>query len=691
MTETTEAAPSMTLKPSARLQRFLGSELIADPNLAVLEFVKNAYDAGAKNVIVQFFLSGEPTSVSIADDGIGMDEDSFRFNWLRPGFSQKSITYRGDGPSLPQSGAAAKLATSRKPAGEKGLGRLSAGRLGKVLTVWTRPSKTSQWLRVEFDWSRFDDMYRAMDEISIPFEYRDSAPPEAFELGTLIQISDLSQSWVGKIPGRPAPGRPRTRLGRLKQDLSFLIRAQAGKDKKFHLELDADVVTETSDVGIISPESSRLDTAQYVYRFEISAQPIPNDDLYNVNVERSIQRSAEAVRATGRPSAEKLESTTDKALSATKWPGPVTGFFLYTPPPAGRRAQDIDLASTGVLLYRDDVLVEPYGLPGNDWLGVEARKASRQGHAAIQPSTFSGEVQVSRTTNPELVDMSNRLGLLDNDASAEFIRLLRREFDVFEEIIYTEVLIEGNWQGSREKKAAQQAELGERFAQLRLKALAHRAGQPLQAMGFDVVGLQVLADDESIPAGIRAKLKSHADKIETNVERLARVVRELSTSPSLDSSEFDIALLIEQIVSDSSSLADQHEVQLVTEDALETFVFAARALVQEVLLELVTNAIEAARNTNRVGTVTVQLSRPTSTYVEVRVRDDGSGFGEQSSSVHDLGLIQSTKGRPAEGLVTAENSIVATRGALWVESTNDSGTCFVVQIPTGASPAPGKK
>lgn len=690
MVETNSDSPEMTLKPSARLQRFLGSELISDPNLAVLEFVKNAYDAGAKRVVVRFTLGNEPTSVSIADDGIGMDEKSFRFNWLRPGFSQKSIAYRGDAPSQAGSSTASKLASARKPAGEKGLGRLSAGRLGKVLIVWTRPSKDSHWLRVEFDWSRFDDMYRAMDEISIPFEYRDSAPAEAFDHGTLIQITDLTQSWVGRIPGRPAPGRPRTRLGRLKQDLSFLIRAQTGNDKKFQLELDADVLTDTNDVGVISPESSRLDTAQYVYRFDIGAQLIPDSDQYALHIQRTIERNAEATKATGREAIEELPPTTDKTLSATKWPGTVTGFFLYTPPPAGRRAQDIDLASTGVLLYRDDVLVEPYGLPGNDWLGVEARKASRQGHAAIQPSTFSGEVQINRSTNPELVDMSNRLGLLDNDASAEFIRLIRHEFDVFEELIYTEVLIEGNWQGSREKKAAQQAELAERVAQLRLKALAHRAGQPLQAMGFDVVSLQAMADDESIPADIRSRLKSHADKIEINVERLARVVRELSSAPSLDSSEFDIAPLIDQVVSDSTSLAEQHEVQLVTGRLMETAVFGARALVREVLLELVTNAIEAARSDERVGTVGVELSQPSPTHVEVRVTDDGAGFGEQSTRVHDLSLIQSTKGRPAEGLVTAENSIVATRGALWVESTSEEGTSIVVQIPTGASPAPGK-
>jgi DNA mismatch repair ATPase MutL len=46
--------------PSARLQRCLGKELIADPNLTIAEFVKNSYDAGATEVYVEFKLGGHP-------------------------------------------------------------------------------------------------------------------------------------------------------------------------------------------------------------------------------------------------------------------------------------------------------------------------------------------------------------------------------------------------------------------------------------------------------------------------------------------------------------------------------------------------------------------------------------------------------------------------------------------------------
>src|SRR5207302_9630977 len=85
--------PRLFFEPSARLQKFLGRELIADPNLAIAEFVKNAYDAGATEVYMDFELKGVPKeqqSLTISDNGSGMDFAAFRSNWMRPGFSEKA-------------------------------------------------------------------------------------------------------------------------------------------------------------------------------------------------------------------------------------------------------------------------------------------------------------------------------------------------------------------------------------------------------------------------------------------------------------------------------------------------------------------------------------------------------------------------------------------------------------------------
>src|SRR5204863_1300784 len=79
-------------EPSARLQQFLGRELIADPNLAIIEFIKNSYDAGATDVYVDLTVASrtpEEQLIRISDNGTGMTLEEFRENWMHPGFSYK--------------------------------------------------------------------------------------------------------------------------------------------------------------------------------------------------------------------------------------------------------------------------------------------------------------------------------------------------------------------------------------------------------------------------------------------------------------------------------------------------------------------------------------------------------------------------------------------------------------------------
>lgn len=701
------ADKSMRLKPSARLQRFLGRELIGDPNLALLEFVKNSYDAGASSVIVDFQFTTSPSSLVIADNGIGMNEESFRFNWLRPGFSQKSSEYRNDGPRISPEREPVRHASDREPAGEKGLGRLAAGRIGDIMIVWSRMHETDQWLKVTFDWSTFDNMYVAMDEIDIPFEHVDDGPRDAFAYGTVVEILGLRQTWVGRVPGRPAKGRPRTRLGRLRQDLGFLTRASS-KSRHFDILLNSDSVAAPADVGIIESHNSGQESADYVYAFNLrlvenesssaarneldggtAGGPDrdegqgqgPTDDTFPRTVQVHSIRTLQRLKAEGSPT-QNLEPSPVSDLSAQDWPGEFSGVFTYTPPQAAKRAAEIDYAPAGVLVYRDDVLVEPYGLSDNDWLGVGARKASRQGHAAVQPSTFSGEVNISRQGNANLVDMSNRLGLLENEASTLFIELVRQEFDTFESILYEEVLRE-NWKGSSEERAARQAELAEQVTHIRLRSLAHRAGQPLQALGFELVSLQLFAENEAFPREIREEVEARTKRMEENLDRLARVIAQITDTKPPRAAEIDVTSLIGDVVREVAGFAQNKVTQLIVDDTTQETIFAPYTLVFEALTELVMNAIEVPRSSVLPEVRLRAESR--SDHVAIFVVDNGDGF-DQDVDVGNIASIRSVKGRPAEGLANAENAIVASRGGLYIQRLTPRGSAIEVRLSRNSSP-----
>lgn len=68
------------LRPRARLLRTLGEELISNEVVAVIELVKNAYDADATRVLIRFTppLERGKGCIEVIDNGHGMDLDTVR-------------------------------------------------------------------------------------------------------------------------------------------------------------------------------------------------------------------------------------------------------------------------------------------------------------------------------------------------------------------------------------------------------------------------------------------------------------------------------------------------------------------------------------------------------------------------------------------------------------------------------------
>src|ERR687890_2363834 len=108
----------------ARAILTLGRESIKDHTTALVELVKNSYDADADKVEVEIYVGVPQPYIRVADNGGGMTERQVENNWLRIGYSEKK-TQR-----------VSKL--KRRKTGEKGIGRLSADRLGSLLELRTK-------------------------------------------------------------------------------------------------------------------------------------------------------------------------------------------------------------------------------------------------------------------------------------------------------------------------------------------------------------------------------------------------------------------------------------------------------------------------------------------------------------------------------------------------------------------------
>src|SRR5262249_36989554 len=113
---------AVAFRPRARLLKLIGAELISDDILAITELVKNAHDADASSVTLEFRgVTSEVGEIIVKDDGVGMDLDALLGGWMEPAGSTKN----GDGHRFTPRG--------RRALGEKGVGRFAADKIASRL------------------------------------------------------------------------------------------------------------------------------------------------------------------------------------------------------------------------------------------------------------------------------------------------------------------------------------------------------------------------------------------------------------------------------------------------------------------------------------------------------------------------------------------------------------------------------
>src|SRR5712671_1615055 len=124
-----------------RAFKALGADLVTNDVVAIIELVKNAYDAYATEVEIRFKEGDGAQILEIEDNGSGMERDIIEEAWCTV-----ATPYRTENPVAKKAGK-----TNRRTSGAKGLGRLSAARLGSRLEMVTQTQGGQCW-SVQVDW-----------------------------------------------------------------------------------------------------------------------------------------------------------------------------------------------------------------------------------------------------------------------------------------------------------------------------------------------------------------------------------------------------------------------------------------------------------------------------------------------------------------------------------------------------------
>lgn len=180
----------INFKARARLMPQIGEQLIKNESIALLELVKNSYDADAPDVRVEMWDVDKPNvgKIIVKDNGSGMDLSIIENSWMEIGTDNKENLLK----EYIENNEKSEL--GRLPMGEKGIGRFGVHKLGSKIILITR-MKGKLEVVVKIDWTEFEQA-DYLEQVPITVIERE---PEYFvgeKKGTYIEITELKSVWT---------------------------------------------------------------------------------------------------------------------------------------------------------------------------------------------------------------------------------------------------------------------------------------------------------------------------------------------------------------------------------------------------------------------------------------------------------------------------------------------------------------
>lgn len=408
-----------------RVIAHLGEDLIKNESIAILELVKNSYDAFAHNCNVYFHFGAdnELERISIEDDGTGMSIDTVKNVWLVIGTdNKKKIMDMSNGVNL-----------GRMPLGEKGIGRLGVHKLGEKISMYTK-TRGGNEVTVKIDWSKLytsksvDDFRIDVDETCTPLHFDGT-----YAHGTKIYITSLKGQW------------DRRKLRSVYRDLTSLNSPFSNKNDSFIVNVTSNNnifrglpnVEEILNVGMYKAHcviiGDRITDFNYEFRPWKSLTRIHGRKINNLQyVDSLLIRRVEDVNDNGRIRSH--EEYLDLSyfnigpiqIDVVIFEKDVSVFsYLNTEKTS---LNEYLRENGGMRVYRDDVRVYNYGERDNDWLGLDHRRMVRAG-GTLSSAQLIGSVGINRFESADLKEKTNREGFIENDAYFAFVDAVKYAMD----------------------------------------------------------------------------------------------------------------------------------------------------------------------------------------------------------------------------------------------------------------------
>lgn len=456
----------LNFKADAHLIKVLGEQLIASEKVGILELIKNAYDAHARDCTVRIenlpnLLSAPKEDnifpdlpgpvIVIEDNGVGMSRDVLERGWLRPASTIKTNIkekFKEERKKALLSGTLGaydslvneikKANHNRIPLGEKGVGRFATHRLGRKLIITTKTQDLDYEYVLEIDWDAFDKYSDVGIDLHLVGITLKRQPPsrdygsnnsgtriviytgrEGFEWN-VDKIKDLNLSILRLNSPNPNP------VSTPHNFRATLVVPQL-PELDTTLENKFDPIFEL--FGLVDDEGN--------FDYELNFNP-PEKMPIPISPEKKqgVINLKDSNKNYWRVKPEKTEC------------GP---FYIhlklwYRVEPWVKGAdKDTFLKYLsdygGISIYRDGINVFPaeWGAE-NDWLDLSKKHISKGSNFSYY--NMLGNIEIDQTSNLSLIDKTNREGLIENPAYKELITLTQT---------ILEIILLNEWTGKRDK------------------------------------------------------------------------------------------------------------------------------------------------------------------------------------------------------------------------------------------------
>lgn len=505
-------------KVSARAGKLLGRENFSNPEGAIIELVKNSYDADANNCFVFFDVPfetkqdkngkeyqvpiKEKSVLYIVDNGEGMTEKVINEHWMQIGTGNKEKDFISE--------------DKRTKTGAKGIGRFALDRLGFETEMWTLPKKTpkNQGTYWKMDWNQFDDSDKVISQIEADIEsislnlsekiksiikgntrLEEQIKNVSFNKGTILKINNLKDSW------------DEDSINDVFKNLEALIPPKELKipfEVYFHHFQNPDEFGEVNtaffndyDYKLIAKyNADKLNVDFSITRNELDLKQVkekfafifknnktPYDLKTIVNKTFSYSKPIKDILNWKMDNSQELQlknvGSFDLTFYYLKYSNSSKEGYPYKIVTASERRSVLNKFG-GVKVYRDSFRVRPYGDPTNDWLKLGARVAQspagagqRIGDWRVRPEQTAGIITISRKTNPLLIDKSDRGSLQENESFDLFKKIIVKVIHEFE-VDRTKILNPFYKYFDKLKKEEREAEIQRRAEELASEIIEKR-------------------------------------------------------------------------------------------------------------------------------------------------------------------------------------------------------------------------